>query len=1408
MERIEVVTRAATALRAHRQAEDGSSAGAERIERLCDELKLELEATAAGGVMLGGAYSRLQLWAWDQPALGGIIWLREDLEPETRLFAIAHELGHYALHRGEGIALHPACDQREVDQRADPGDLRTEDHHVEEYTPRARRELEANIVAAELLAPRADVRHRFTAGLGVDAARVAAHFGISRALAQRRLIDAVLGPTRPLDDASASVSEPASGEAGPPAPLELIERLDDGQRQAARTPGPALVVAGPGTGKTATLVGRVAHLVEERSIPPEKVLALTFSNRAAGEMRDRLARSGLPGERMPIMTIHAFATTLLREYASRVPHGPDEAALKPDFRILDEADAFLLMEELLGVLPLHYYRSLGKPTARLRTLLADFSQARDGLLTPAEYLALVDAMPLAPAAQEESGAEPTDNRTNKAKAQSGRLRPPAGTFTAEQIAKARERALAYGVWDRELRRRGLVDFGGLIQRAVELLRDDPDVLADVRGRYPELLVDEFQDTNRAAAELLMLVAGPSGSGLWVVGDRNQSIYRFRGASPGNLPRLVAQYPRLCVLTLRRCYRSVPAIVRLGSVMAERMAEHMAGLGADKTDVGETAPIGATDSASVSVLHEVLRPLALEPVRGNGAHPAIRRGEAFASAAHERLGLAAAIEQHRALGYTYGDQAVLCRKNKQAREIAAALASQDVPVSQLGDFFDRSEVKDALMLVTLAAGPDARGVLRATPFLIALGYTPPAAGELAAAARALASRREALPWALRRKSALDSVAPLSAATRAALDALGEVAIQLRNGQGVGAGLADFLLRPGGYAWRLARIADGLDGPQPGEPPVDGRTEWAPEAVSPAQAQQALAALGELVRLAWRFDTRWSREPDFRARLSRAVSHRRAMQPAAPDALESAPVADVARSAFPTAQLEVADASLDATASPTAPSARCFLHYLDALRAADTTVPVPAGEEDAVHVLTLHQSKGLEFPVVYLPGLAQGQFPAGMTARDEVCPPSFRESDAPGEDEAEERCLFYVGMTRARDVVAFTRAASYSRAAGGAARTAQPSSLLALVDGVSAGTQAVSLLPDAELERLAAAVATSSMIGGGDDDEDPEGAAAVTRTHENEHAASEKPLYQLRELLQYIDCPQQYKYARSYGLLDPVEDAVHRFHRFIRRGAQALRDVQATTPDADWQATTAHLRELWETDGPAGHAYDSFYWQAAEAILREEWTAITSPDSAMASDRVLLAQPLRAELRACVVEVTADRVIEDTIQPVDSAASTELPLTVLVRLHTGRPREDDKNDLALPLYYLAYQQQYPGAPVRIALAYVGGALSDGGETSAEASGPKPGDLVDVTDIALRDVEKYLKPDRKQRSKLDKLDEAALGIAAGRFALRPDDRRCATCAYCYVCPVDPDSAESSMLRVATNAQAVMGASVEASN
>lgn len=1368
-ERSDVVERAAAMLRA--RLATGRETDIVLHERLNAALKIEVKERPASDVMLGGAYSRLQLWAWARPEFGGIIWLRDNLDAETRRFAIAHELGHYILHRGEGINVHAACSQQEIDQQADSAALRTEERQVQEYSPRVRRELEANAFAAELLAPRAEVRRLFTSSPQVATTQIAAHFHISHLLAGRRLLDALLAPARPVEYTPGSAMEASDrADEQTPSPGDLIARLDASQQAAARAEGPALVVAGPGTGKTATLVGRVAYLVGERHVPPEKILALTFSNRAAGEMRERLTSSGLPGERMPVMTIHAFAASLLREYASHVPHAPDEAELASDFQILDQANAFLLMEDLLGDLALRYYRSLGNPTAHLETLLIDFSQARDNLLSPDAYRTMVEAM----------RESPDDERGEPKKGQRKTPRPQDGPFTREEIERARERAAAYAVWLGALRRRGLVDFGGLILRAVELLRADETVLADVRMRYPQMLVDEFQDTNRAAAELLMLVAGESGAGLWVVGDRNQSIYRFRGASPGNLRRLVDAYPDVRVLSLRRCYRAVPDIVQLGSAMAARMAELAHSEQPNHPDQ-PNQPNQAPSGAAANVLRRAMQSLQLEPVRAGSGHAAIQRAETFENAAHERAGLATAIAHYHSAGFAYSDQAILCRTHKQARQIAATLAREGVPASQTADFFERPEVKDAITLLLLATGPDARGLLRAAPLLVSLGYPAPTRGELAAVTDAYSSRQRRLPDALRNRTILSQLTAVSSPTREGFATLGAVASEMRDGGMIGLKLAAFLLRPGGYAWRLARIADGRDTPQ-SQGPLGG-TE------TPARAQQALAALGELVRLAWRFDARWAQDAEFQARLRRVVTHRRTSRPTEPDTLTPAPQADVAMT-------ETAG-TLSSTVQPdeSVPAVRCFLHYLRALRATDVAIPVPVGEGDAVHVLTLHQSKGLEFPVVLLPGLARGQFPTGAHSREEVCPPGFRESDAPGEREAEDRCLFYVGLTRARDVVLVTRAQSYSTTSSGAAKTAEASPLLALLDGAPGWMDASSPLAEHEYERL---LATAADLADTDEDErDDESDTSVAAPLAPDTPPGATPRFTLHELEQYRACPRQYKYAQRYHLLDPAESAVYRFHRFVRQGTRKLRDVRAESPTADWANAEARLRSLWEESGPTEHAYDAFYWQAAETILREEWQAITGPAGAAMSENITLAERLTAHLRTCDVEVIADRIIADRVIASAYPGDAEPSLTMLVRLHTGRPHKDDLNDLALPLYALAYQQAHPEVPVQIVVAYAGNALwagqdSQAGEASRETSAGAydPRNQVNVTLEARKAADRYREAPRRQRSKLDKLDEAAMGIRAGQFAPKPEERRCAACAYCYICPADPDDDPATSL------------------
>ena len=200
MERIEVVAQAARALRAralalHAQGDTPHAHGLLRI--LCEQHRIELSPETSSNGVLGGAYARLKLDDWDAPEDGGVIYVRANLSAERRAFAIAHELGHSMLHRGELAAREEACEEDEVNETPDTSGLRVEQHRVEEYTPRARRELEANAFAAELLAPCIEVRRCFTASALSDAVTLARRFGISTPLMRQRLVDAVLSALKP-----------------------------------------------------------------------------------------------------------------------------------------------------------------------------------------------------------------------------------------------------------------------------------------------------------------------------------------------------------------------------------------------------------------------------------------------------------------------------------------------------------------------------------------------------------------------------------------------------------------------------------------------------------------------------------------------------------------------------------------------------------------------------------------------------------------------------------------------------------------------------------------------------------------------------------------------------------------------------------------------------------------------------------------------------------------------------------------------------------------------------------------------------------------------------------------------------------------------------------------------------------
>ncbi len=293
--------------------------------------------------------------------------------------------------------------------------------------------------------------------------------------------------------------------------------------------GPLMIVAGAGTGKTTVITKRIAWLIEQGLAKPENILSLTFTEKAAAEMEERVDLL-LPYGYVDIQisTFHAFCEKLLRQYGA-------EIGLARDFRMVTDLDAWLLCRRELERFELDYYRPLGNPTRYLRGLLIHFSRAKDAAITPEGYLAF---------------AEGKEADLDAAHAEE--------EMTSE-VKRVKELAGAYHTYQQILLENDALDFGDLLLYALKLLQERPKVLAELRRRFTYVLVDEFQDTNYAQYELIKLLAAPKNN-LTVVGDDDQSIYKFRGASLANILQFERDYPEATRVVLTKNYRSVQQIL--------------------------------------------------------------------------------------------------------------------------------------------------------------------------------------------------------------------------------------------------------------------------------------------------------------------------------------------------------------------------------------------------------------------------------------------------------------------------------------------------------------------------------------------------------------------------------------------------------------------------------------------------------------------------------------------------------------------------------------------------------------------------------------------------------------------------------------------------------------------------------
>ena len=335
---------------------------------------------------------------------------------------------------------------------------------------------------------------------------------------------------------------------------ELLDDLNQQQVQAVtHGDGPLLIVAGAGTGKTTVITRRIAWLINEGFAKPEEILALTFTDKAAQEMTERVDKLlPLGYVNVPISTFHAWGERVLKDWGL-------EIGLANDFRLLTQTEQWMLMRNHLDEFALDYYRPLGNPARFIHALIQHFSRAKDEEVYPEDYLKFAEGKKLDTGASEflKKGKR---QRKSKAKPALKQVADPSAEVSAEaESLRLDEVARAYHLYQKLLLDSGSLDFGDLINYTVKLLRTRPRVAEHFRSAYKYILVDEFQDTNYAQYELLKILSRPNNN-LTVVGDDDQSVYKFRGASISNILEFKQDYPQAKEIFLTTNYRSYQNIL--------------------------------------------------------------------------------------------------------------------------------------------------------------------------------------------------------------------------------------------------------------------------------------------------------------------------------------------------------------------------------------------------------------------------------------------------------------------------------------------------------------------------------------------------------------------------------------------------------------------------------------------------------------------------------------------------------------------------------------------------------------------------------------------------------------------------------------------------------------------------------
>ena len=1011
---------------------------------------------------------------------------------------------------------------------------------------------------------------------------------------------------------------------------DILQDLNPQQRQAVTTTeGPLLIIAGAGTGKTTVIARRIAYIIEKKLAKPAEILALTFTDKAAGEMEERvdiLVPYGFIDTW--ISTFHAFGDRVLRDNALDI-------GLSPDFKVFSRPQQVLFFQQNLFRFQLDYWRPLSNPTKFISAILAFFSRLKDENISPKEF------------------SQYAKRLTTKAKDKESKI----------EAQKYQELAQAFETYEKFKDEAGFLDFGDQVVKTIDLFKKRPKILKNYQDKFKYILVDEYQDTNFAQNELVKMLAARH-KNICVVGDDDQSIYKFRGAAISNILEFVKNFPHAKQVVLTQNYRSTQNILN----SAYQLIRH-------------------NDPDRLEVKNKIDKKL--KSTRSNHETPP---QEIFADTISEEADLVAAeIEKlmsrrthHSSLithhlgpqlartassAYSYRDFAILVRANAAADHFLRALNMKGIPHKFVGSsgLYQQEEVN--LLISFLTAISNFEDSLNLYNLITSEIYEIPPVDAIKLTSFAKRKTRSLyyilknLP-AGRQVSTPNDDLEISNESKAGIERILldlDEAIKLSRKENVGKVAYDFLKRTG-YLKKLEKSSG-----------IEGQIKI-----------QNIAKFFDKIK-------------EF---------------------------SDVARPASPEGSAFGGRAKVGTVSQ--------FVQYLEALRSAgDDPATVEFDPDlDAVNVMTVHGAKGLEFAVVFLVNLIADHFPTRQRGDVIEVPEALIRETLPTGDwhMQEERRLFYVGMTRAKDLLYF----SWSRDIGGRRIKKISPFVLEAQDKPKSDAALVKLSPLEKIEKFAPTLPFASW--------------RTTQT-----LLFDVDVLKLTQgsIDDYLTCAYKYRYVHIlhipilrhhtvvYGAA--LHTAVAQFFRAKKNGKilslPKLLEVFENTWDSEGFLTVEH-EEKRKNQGKL----------ALESFWKRETKSKEIPS--------LIEAGFKFSLKGATITGRYDRIdvrLGSKVTIIDYKSSENID--------QDRANTQAKDSIQLAIYVLAYFKTYKIIPEKVALRFI--------ETGIEgAYSPNKKDLKKTEKLTVETAEK-IRADTKNNN----------FVANPKYFGR--EPACTYCAYSSICP-----------------------------